>query len=109
MQVLLLLRRPPTDAVLCLIMQMLAALSAQGQSVVGIFLFGPAVSLVQTKSTLQAKLVALAQAQHLPVYCCGRAAGEHGIDVNTLEDPFIPAGYFQLLHELKRCARVVEL
>ncbi len=111
MQTLMVLRRAPSAAMLTQCLHLLQALSAARFNVNGVFLLGEAVALAHPDCTLAPKAVLLnwALEQKLMLYCCGRAAAQHGVDVNQLTAPFVPGGYFKLLTMLQDSARLVEI
>lgn len=114
MQFLVLLRQAPEPHVLRLCLNLLSALKSQGR-LNALFLMGPAVRLaaphyLSPESTaLCRKIIACCSEQGTELCCCGRAAQNHDLDVHALPEPFVGAGYFELLQRMAEAERVVQI
>ena len=111
MRAVMVLCRPPEEAVLTECLNLLHALLKGGDYVDALFLMGPAAALAQEQlhSAPKDELIAAAAAAAFPLYVCGRAAAHHGVDLNCLAAPFVPGGYFQLLAAMQEAERTIEI
>ena len=109
-RVLIVLRRPPQEAVLFELNRFCRALTAAGFDLSAVVLLGPGAALCRAdaQGVQRDSLLAFARERALKLYCCGRSAARHGVDLNALQPPFEPGGYFLLLSLLQDTDRLVE-